>query len=171
MKGINIPGTGLIKITAFADDTNFFLKNPTQIRHVLIFFELFKLACVVCLNIDKCFVMFLEPWKLDKDFYFGIKVARTPQKIFGIYFDNKGINIKTLIDLKLKIIQLTQELKNRSRTLRGRASIFNVPIASKLWYVASVHVISPVFSKKITRIMFQFIWNSNLNVFLEILCI
>ena len=65
MKGINIPGTGLIKITAFADDTNFFLKNPTQIRHVLIFFKLFKLACVVCLNIDKCFVMFFESWKPD----------------------------------------------------------------------------------------------------------
>ena len=94
-------------------------------------------------------------------FIFGIKVARTSQKIFGIYFDNKGINIKTLIDLKLKIIQLTQELKNRSRTLRGRASIFNVLIALKLWYIASVHVIPPLFIKKITRIMFQFIWNSN----------
>ena len=70
MKGFNIPGTDSIKITAFADDTIFFLEKPTQIRHVLIFFELFKLACGVCLNIDECFVMFLRPWKPDKDFYF-----------------------------------------------------------------------------------------------------
>ena len=161
IRGIKLPGGKEVKISAFADDTNFFCETPHHIRRILLFFELFGLASGSLVNFDKSFIIFLGPWKPKEDSFCGISVAREPVKIFGIYFDQGGISKTTFEILKTKLQERADELKGRCQTLRGRASLFHALVASKLWYVATVCVIPKKFIKSYTLIMFRFIWGGS----------
>ena len=124
-------------MSAFVDDFNFFCDNTTSVRHVLILFELFGLASGSVINFEKSFILFLGPWKPDSEYICGIRVTNVPEKIYGIYFDNKGVNLKTWEVLETKLRERAIELEGGlCRTLRGRLNLFLTLIASKIWYVA-----------------------------------
>ena len=59
VKGVKIPGGKEVKISAFADDTNFFCSTQQSIRRILILFELFGLASGSITNLEKSSVLFL----------------------------------------------------------------------------------------------------------------
>ena len=157
VQGVKIPGGKQIKMSAFADDTNFFCDNTKSVRHVLILFELFGLASGSVINFEKSFIMFLGPWKPDSKYICGIRVTNVPEKIYGIYFDNKRVNSKTWEVLETKLRERAIELEGLCRTLRGRLNLFLTLIASKIWYVATVCIIPKSYIVKFTRIMFCFI--------------
>ena len=85
VKGVKIPGGKEVKISAFADDTNFFCSTQQSIRRILILFELFGLASGSITNLEKSSVLFLGPWKPDADQLYGIQVTKM-QKIIMVFF-------------------------------------------------------------------------------------
>ena len=84
-----------MKISAFADDTNFFCSTQQSIRHILILFKLFRLASGSVTNLEKSFVMFLGPWKPDADQLYGIRDTTNAEKNYGIFFNNLGVHVNT----------------------------------------------------------------------------
>ena len=86
ISGIKIPGGQVKKISAYADDTNFIIQHPKDIRKILNHYELFSKASGAKLNKNKSKIMQIGKTNHDVAFE-DIEVVKEI-KILGVVFIN-----------------------------------------------------------------------------------
>jgi hypothetical protein len=100
--------------------------------------------------------MWLGGWRDNPDF-FNLKWVKT-MKICGIHFGEADLTDKNWDAIYSKLTKTVNLFKARDLSIFGRATIANVSLCSKLWYVGSVINISPQQLLRFVRKIFSFIW-------------
>ena len=160
VKGFQIPGnTTEQKISAFADDCNFSIKDDKSADKVIKHFERFGKASGSKLNKVKSKGLYLGKWKTRADHPFGISWVKKI-KIFGILFGDVS---KSDIwnPIIRKIVNALNLYKSRIMSLYGKACVINTMCLSKLWYVASVMYVPEDIIAIIDKEIFKFLWGEN----------
>lgn len=146
-----------IKLTQFADDTNFILGNLSCIRRVEQVVRTYNNAIGSRLNIAKCQAYFLGKCGRPPDQPLGIPWSLDGIKILGIIFgsDNSQVNWQNCLQ---KIIETIQLWQNLNLSFKGKRIVINQLLYSRLWYVAQVCCVPPGFLHEITQLMYRFLW-------------
>ena len=162
ISGLCLPGSDeQAKISQYADDNTCILTDMKSINNVLKVSEEYAKASGAKLNREKSCVMLCGSVKEQPDIPYGINRVNNI-KIYGVVFNGEGIfdeqNSQTILS---KIRNTANLYKGRSMSIFGKATIVNVMLCSKIWYLASIMVMSPNFIDGTLKELFTFIWNNN----------
>ena len=163
VKGFKLPGRDTEqKITAFADDSNFTVKDDKSAGIIIDHFVYFEKASGSKLNKTKSKGLFLGKWKTRSDHPFGISWV-DKVKVFGIMYGNV-CDSEMWNPIYKKIVNVINLYKGRNLSLYGKALIVNVMVLSKLWYMCSVLCVPNVFIDLIEKEIFSFIWSDKMEL-------
>ena len=163
IKGIKV-GEKEIKVSLYADDTTFVVRDLDSITHLLSLLDKFKSLSGLEINTKKTEGMWLGSWKNNTETPFGFRWPRDPIKALGIFFsyDLNKTNDLNFIE-KIKNLEKTLNCwKRRNLTLYGKINIVKTFGLSKLIYNSSVLVIPENLIKEIDKLILVLFGTENL---------
>ena len=124
-------------MTAFADDTTFFLKDKESIQKVMNVFDTFSIYSGLKPNKSKCKIAGISALKgvsLELCGMECIDLTKNSVKILGIHFSyNKKIeNEENFIKIIKKIENVLKIWRIRNLTIQGKITIFKTLAISKV---------------------------------------
>jgi len=137
ISGLHIPNKGIQKVLAFADDTNFFVKNTNSVGKIVCMFQQFGRASGSLINVNKTKIM-----GIGEGLTFGNDntIEVVPEiKILGIYYTN-SINQNSPENWAHLMVQIESKIKKiyyKQATIFGRSILINTFIEPKLVYPAT----------------------------------
>ena len=136
ISGLHIPNKGIQKLIAFADDTNFFLKNSDSIIKILQMFKHFGRASGSLINVNKTKLMAIGEG-IDIEHELSVEIVQEI-KMLGLFYKN-ALNqsseqnwAKLIAETESKI----NKIYYKQATIFGRAILVNTFIEPKLVYPA-----------------------------------
>jgi hypothetical protein len=152
------------KLTSYADDSSFFIKNIASVDILLDTFKVFSEMSGLILNEDKCEIATLGKLRGDQVTVRTLKCIDLTQnymKILGISFSyNKSIYIKqNFSDVIEKIHDALSLWKWRNLSLIGKITIFKTMAFSKIVYVSFLSSIPSTITNKVIELQDDFIWD------------
>ena len=108
IKGINV-GEKEIKVSLYADDTTFFVRDLDSVDHLLTLLDNFKKLSGLEINTTKSEGMWLGQWKNKTETPFGFRWPRDPIKALGLFF-SYDINKTNELNFAEKIRNLERRL-------------------------------------------------------------
>ena len=169
IKGIKIPNKPKeMKISQYADDSNFYLKNQESVINGIKFFQKLNLATGATVNQEKTKILpintdntnFLQqtlPSLTIKDQYDTIN-------ILGMTFC-EGIKQTCLLNWQIilqKMEKHISKLSSRHLSLNGKAILLNTLILAKSAYISNVFPIPDTMLSKIHKVIFQYLWQNKI---------
>ena len=150
-----------IKNTLYADDTTLLLRDLESVQMSLEKLENFRGCSGLELNKSKTEAMWLGCWATRNDTPFEFRWPESSVYALGIHFSNDKSKHETLnFDKKLDDLEkIINSWKRRKLTFLGKINIVKSLGLSKLIYNASVLSLSKNFSKKVDKIILDFIWD------------
>ena len=132
-------------LSAYADDTTFFVRDIHSINIILETFSIFSAFSGFKLNLSKCEVCGIGALKGVHTALCKIKnvdLTKNFIKILGFHFSyNRDISIdKNYISVIKKIENLLKVWKMRQMTLNGKIVIFKTLAISQIVYISSINV-------------------------------
>ena len=153
-----------VKLLQYADDTTAILNNLTEIETLLDLFRRYCDATGAVLNKTKTKGIHINHLD-DVELKCSIPIDwnKNDTKILGIIFtpDQKKNRILNWENALEKMEKRTQIMKTRNLSLRGKVIIVNTLILSKAWHVGRVYLPTSGITKKINKIIFNYIWGKN----------
>ena len=138
IEGITIPNyTKQIKISQYADDSNFLFKIQESIKHVFKFFKKLKKATGSSINLEKTKLLPINTDQISiiQKNIPNITILKRYQyiKILGVYFseDLKNTIITNWQQTISKMENHIKKLSSRTLSLSGKATIINTLLLSK----------------------------------------
>ena len=164
-KGIDIctnEGVKELRISQYADDTTLFVKNPENIVNALDCVNVFSKWSGLMLNYNKTEGLGIGSHKGTTFESYGISWPTEAIRYLGIYISHdRSIMYKQNWENKLEILQkLLDSWRTRSLTLFGKITIVKSLGISQLLFSATMLEIPEGITKKINKIIYNFIWNS-----------
>jgi len=157
IQGVILPGGTEVKISMYADDTTLILSNERSIKQSFVLVERYERASGAKLNQQKTNGVFLGRWKYKLSGPVDISWV-TSAKIIGFYFGYNDPS-RTVWDEKISDIRKAiAAWENSDLSMKGKVTVVNNFILSKLWYLAEVIPPPKNRVKLINRLVFQFIW-------------
>ena len=142
--GIHIPNQrNQVKISQYADDSNFFLKNQESVRNVLKFFQNLNKATGTTINLEKTTVLPIKTNDTEQIRKITPKITIKEQfettKILGIYFNEslKNASLTNWDTILEKMEKHINVLSPRILSLYGKTILINTLIFSKASYLSS----------------------------------
>ena len=167
IQGIKIPNKKKdIKLSQYADDSNFFLANQELAENFLKFFQKLHLATGATINLEKTTIL---PINTDNTLYLQqelpnimIKEQHQIIKILGILFSDdlkeaKMINWQKVLE---KIKNHNSKLSQRYLTFSGKATILNTLILAKTTFLSNIFPIPQNVLTKLHKYIFSYIWQN-----------
>ena len=134
-------------ISAFADDTGFFLACLNSTRLVLTKFDNFGEVSGSKINIDKTEGMWLGKNKLKNEKPLGIKWVKSTKSL-GIFFGHNEIDNLNWVRCLEKFKTALNSYLKRSNTIMGKTTIINYVGYSKIWHKAMALLLPTNICKK-----------------------
>ena len=167
IKGFKLPGRKEnIKLSQYADDTNFISTDFSDIPFIFEQFSKYKKATGCTLNIDKTEGLFIQTHRIfNNNGRYPIKWKTIDYvKILGIHFNNdtemtQRYNITKCIHKMEKNLKIQNQ---RHLSLKGKTIIINTILLSKLWYLCSVFPLPKDLLQGINKIIYTFLWNNKI---------
>ena len=119
-----------LKLSQYADDSNFFLKNENSVKNVITYFQKLQKATGSTINYEKTTVLpinTMESTNLPKE----IKIKQRYQTV-------KILGIQNWTNIIQKITNQTKKLSQRILSLKGKVQIVNTMILSKTSFLSNV---------------------------------
>ena len=138
IKGIRL-GNQEIKISLFADDATCVLKDTDSLRYLFSITDIFCEYSGLKLNIEKCYLIYLGPWKTKKEAPYNVQVTYDSINILGITNGHNKAQCYS-VNFDLKIEKMTTRLNMwsaRSLSLPGKVLIAKSAGMSNLIYSIS----------------------------------
>ena len=161
IKGITIFGNE-IKISQFADDTNFFCDNVTSAEKSLKTVNDFTDISGLRLNTKKTKAIWLGKWSANKSTPLNVKWLRCPVKVLGVYisYDEKK-NDEHNFMLKLRKLQTKLDMwKARDSTLFGSVMfIKSLGLAQLIYSIFNLNEPDEIIPN-VKKRLFNFIWKN-----------
>ena len=152
-----------IKLTAYADDVNHFLKNIQSVRKVLNELETYgEISGLVC-NLTKCEAMALGDSTTEKLTYNGIEIKWVDKmKITGITFGNNSEKHRKE-DVEDAISKMKTQLQiwnGRDLSTLGKIQILKTFGISQILYISNMLHLTIEEIVRIEKLITNFVWNS-----------
>ena len=152
-----------LKISQYADDSNFFIKNKESVKNVLTYFHKLQKATGAKINYDKTTVLPIntdETTNLPQEM--KIKQRYQTVKILGIQF-NKNLQrayTQNWTHIKEKIAKQIKKLSHRIQSLKGKTQIVNTLILSKTSFLSNIFPIDLQTTLSIEEQVFKYFWKN-----------
>ena len=152
-----------VKLTAFADDVNNFLKNIASVKSILAELEIYgEISGLVC-NLTKCEAMALGESKPEKITYKGVHIKWVDKmKITGITFGNDSEQNRKE-DVEEAISKMKTQLqiwRGRDLSVLGRIQIVKTFGISQILYIANMLPFTNEEIVQIDNLISNFVWNN-----------
>ena len=163
IKGLIPPSsTREVKLSQYADDTTFLLRDDHSIAATFRTLSLYELASGAKINIAKCKGLWAGAFRARSDQLFNLTWYNDyiPDKILGFSFGNIDC---TRLNLEPRIRTITNTIaawKHRDLSYKGRALVINGLLTSTLWYVVTSHHIPSWAIMEIEQALYQFFWDN-----------
>ena len=155
-----------IKISQYADDSNFYLKNQESVINVTKFFQKLSLATGASINQEKTKIL-----PINTDIINTLQQTLPNLTIKGQYHTINILVITLCKDMKQtsllnwqimlqKLEKHIHKLSSRHLSLNGRAILLNTLILAKSVYLSNVFPIPDKILTKIHKINFQYLWQN-----------
>ena len=162
IKGIRPPGSqDEVKLSQYADDTSFTLRDDTSIQATFDTLALYERASGAKINIDKCKGLWSGAFRhrTDQLLSFDWHNDRLPDKLLGTFFGNTNCT-RLNIDHRLQSIRNTiAAWKHRDLSYKGKAIVINGLLTSTLWYTATSTSIPPWAITELETEFYNFFWD------------
>lgn len=162
IKGVDIHGVSA-KISQYADDSTFFIKDPNSLLLLLDLLENFSRLSGLRINHHKSYLLLLGNYLHPPTSIRGIQVAHKV-KILGITYkahmseeEQYDLIFSSKID---KIANICSSWTNRNMSLKGKITLVNSLMVSILQYPCSCTFVPVRVQNDFKRIVTNFIWDS-----------
>lgn len=160
----NIPGFLLnsveVKVSAYADDVAVFCSDEECVMEMVMLTKEFCNATGAAVNWGKCCGVWHGRWDLKPRYFAGINWEEGPCKYLGVpleyYKGTTGYWTGVAKDLKVK----ADTWVNRNLSIFARATVCNIFLIAKLWYIMQVLTCYKMNIQKFHRVFATFIWKS-----------
>ena len=151
-----------VKLTGFADDCTYFLRNRDSVFNLLQHINNFSLISGLEINKSKSECLYTGGEIDPGEFIHGIPVVEN-LKILGYYFGHSKIicEFQNFFSRLVKIEKLFNIWKQRTLTIFGKNLIINSLATSLVIFPAHVDHPPTAFIKELKNIIKQFLWSSN----------
>ena len=162
IKGITL-NKNETKITAYADDTLFYIKGKSSLLQLNTTLKHFELATGTKLNRNKCQGIWIgkDHQKTTEPLNF---VWREPiLKMLGLTFNKDGRDQlqDNWTPIFQKMTKTIQKWKRHNLSLKGKILILNTLVMSKLWHTAQVLRLPDDHTlKDLNNTIYDYIWNN-----------
>ena len=162
--GITIPNQrNQLKISQYADDSNFFLQNEESVKNVLNYFQKLQAATGSTNNYKKKTVLPINTNQTSNlPQQIKIKQRYETIKILGIQFNEnlQLANSQNWTKIIEKITHQINKLSQRILSLKGKVQIINTLILSKTSFLSNTFPIDLQTTLIIQEKIFKYLWNN-----------
>lgn len=149
-----------IKIMSYADDIALFCSDKPAISAAVTLANNFWDATGAAINLSKCRGFWHGAWATTPSIFEGVCWDRVPCTYLGVplgcYRENKPYWSGVATDLDRR----ASRWKQRELSIFARATVCNIFLIAKLWYVLQVIHCARVNIQKFHRVFAKFIWRS-----------
>ena len=165
---VNIEGLSIFnntyKLSAYADDTTFFLKNKDSVDFLLQTFKTFSMFSGLKPNASKCEICGIGVKRGEKVALCGMKSTDLTLESIKILGINYSYNEKVFTETNyLEIITNIEKLVNiwrmRNLTLIGKNTIFGTLVMSKVVFLSFLTNVPRLIIEKLEKIQYRFLWD------------
>ena len=151
-------------LSAYADDTTFFVADTNSIVEINNTFILFSKFSGLKFNNSKCEICGIGSNKGDNTALCGFKnvdLTSDSIRVLGVYFSyNKDISLqRNFIDVIKKIENVLKIWKMRNLTLSGKITIFKTLAISQIVYISYLSNVPSAILEQLEVIQKKFIWS------------
>ena len=152
------------KLTSYADDTTFFIKNEESVKEILKTFGIFSKFSGLNLNTSKCEIAGIGVKRGVKVALCGLKEVNLNEdaiQILGVsYSYNEKVSLESnYLEVVERIEKEVSTWRWRNLTLSGKITIFKTLAFSKIVFLSYLTNIPNSIIEKIENIQKDFIWN------------
>ena len=161
IKRIPLPGTiEVATVCQYADDTNLFISNVNSVSHVLKLVEDYEQVSGALLNREKTFGMWVGRWRGRTDQPAGLHWSSDHHQSYEVLSGSEESDKITWNKVVKKLDKCANLYSGRDLSFRGRSVIMQAVLCSSIWYTGSLILMPESIKKKVNKIMFTFLWNS-----------
>lgn len=150
-----------MRVLAYADDIALFCSNQDSIVEAVKTVKWFCTVSGSAVNWDKCIGFWHGEWFSTPTVFMNIRWATTPVKYLGVpleyYRDSEPYWRSQVLELR----DTAGKWRGSGFSIFSRATVCNLFLVSKLWYVLQVLHCSRVNVQKLHRVFAVFIWGSS----------
>lgn len=150
-----------VRVLAYADDIALFCSNKESIVEAVNIIKRFCNVSGSAANWDKCLGFWHGEWFSTPSVFANIKWVCIPVKYLGVpleyYRDSEPYWSRQVLELRDK----AEKWKGSGLSIFARATVCNLFLVSKLWFVLQVLHCSRVNVQKLHRVFAVFIWGSS----------
>lgn len=148
------------KVLAYADDIAVFCSNKESVASVLELCTQFCEATGAVVNVDKCNGTSYGEWDTTPQYFRGVKWSCVPSKYLGTPLQYMQTNSEYWADVVEDLRKRATKWCGRDMSIFARATVCNVFLIAKLWYVLQVLHCARTSIQKMHRVFAVFIWKS-----------
>ena len=150
-------------LSAYADDTTFFVQDIASIRLILDIFTIYSTYSGFKLNLTKCELCGIGSLKGVPTALCGVKnvnLTSNTIRILGVHYSYDPVltNDKNFISALKKIIDVLKVWKMRNLSLIGKITIFKTLAISKIIYISYMSCVPDEILYQLKNIHKDFIW-------------
>ena len=149
------------RIIQYADDSTLVLTDFDSAKKVFLLCELYGMASGACINKEKSRGLWLGSWRGQQYQPVPIQWSSKTQTFYGIILGTGNYLEQNYNTIFAKFCKSIDNLKTRNLSLIAKPIIAQVYACSKVWYTLSVLPLSGLLIRKLTRYMYQFVWNGS----------
>ena len=152
-----------VKLSQYADDTSFLLRDTASIGHTFDTLNLYERASGAKINREKCKGLWSGPFKhrTDSIYDFDWYNNYIPDKILDHIFGNVDYTRLNLEPRIQKTKNTIEAWRHRELSYKGKALIINGLLTSTLWYTATSTHIPKWAISEIEQALYNFFWTPN----------
>ena len=161
IRPLRLPDSTEIKILGYADDSTLPVMDDASLLEIYSLIIKFEKAMGSKLNKNKTKIYGTGNWKNRTQWPLDwIQVENDYLFTLGLYHSNNH-NSSVAKNWDVTINSLTAHsniILNRRLSLHQRVTYANTCMLSKIWYISHTYPLTKVFSKKINKIVFNYVW-------------
>lgn len=153
--GFPVPGTGSVKVSAYADDVVLFLRDSGSISQVIALFDVYTELSGAKLNLRKSEALSVGGYReaLPSGIQYSHKV-----KILGVEFLTEGVSRGNWSAVRESITEDIKIAAQYHLSYRERAHLIRTRFYGKIWYLAHVSLPPAMFVLQINKLVTNFHW-------------
>ena len=169
VKGIKIPNNKKdIKISQYADDSNFLLSTQESIQQVIKIFKKLRKATGSTINLEKTKVLPINTDQIPhiQQNTTDITILEQNQYIILCIFISENLNEAIMLNWQNSLEKMENHIKKmspRQLSLYGKSILINNLILAKATFLSNIFSIPEKIKQKLHKIIFQYLWENKIS--------
>lgn len=149
-----------VRILAYADDVAIFATDQESVHNALRITQNYCDASGSVMNRDKCLGVWHGAWDEPLSPFDNVRWDTTPTTYLGVPLNLYRENTKFWREKETQARAQTERWAGRDLSIFARATVCNVFLAAKIWYVLQALSCTRTNLQLLHRVFATFVWNS-----------